>query len=199
LEGKRAASGCSQPCLEHAGELRGAGWRKSTGRALFPCFGIPLAFIIISVVRSPKHQRRCDMDEIHLTITAILFITVCFAGTAAADKNSDRTTYDILNQTWNIDAWDDSSDITYSVMTIIEDVDYLNSDREDLIFNPTNAMFDRADFYFKGNINNGTLPEDESLPITLVLSAVILGSMGITLFVWFLDKRKYYRFYIIPS
>ena len=139
------------------------------------------------------------MDKNHLTITASLLITVCFVGTTAADKNYDRTTYDILNQTWNIGALDDSRGSTYSVMTIIGNVDYLNSNREDLIFNPTNAMFDRTDFYFKGNITNGTLPDDESLPITLVLSAVILGSLGITLFVWFLDKHKGCRFYIIPS
>jgi hypothetical protein len=120
------------------------------------------------------------MDKIHLTIIASLLITVCFVGTTAADKNHDRTTNNILNQTWNIG-----------------DAYYLNSYREDLIFNPTNAMFDRQYIYLNGNITNGKLPDNETLPIPLVLFAVILGSLGITLFVWYLDKRC--GFYIISS
>jgi len=115
------------------------------------------------------------MDKIHLTITASLLITMCFVGNTAIEKNHDRTADNIFHQTWNIG-----------------DMDYLNRDRDYLIFNPTNTMFDRQYIYFSGSFANGKLPDDETFPIPLVLSAVILGSIGITLFVWFLDKR--YRF-----
>jgi hypothetical protein len=54
-----------------------------------------------------------------------------------------------------------------------------------LIFNSTNVMFDRPDFHFQGDIINGTLPDDETLPITLVLSAVILVKRTISLIHFF--------------
>lgn len=88
------------------------------------------------------------------------------------------------------DTWNSSYNSSNGNLTIYGDI--LNGGGENInfTFDPTNVVFGRTDFYYQGTETSGILQDVDTLTVTPVPSAIILGSLGLTFSGWLLHKRK---------
>lgn len=133
------------------------------------------------------------------TILVLVVSLFSIANIAAADGYYNTKTYDVYNQTWNVDAWGNGGESIYSGLTLNADKNqsllrtdwnyFFDSYSEDLICKPKKVIFNKTDFNFQENINIGTIPDDET-SLVVPLLVFILGSLGLTFSVWILNRRR---------
>ena len=133
------------------------------------------------------------------TILVLVVFLFSIANIAAADGYYNTTTYDVYNQTWNVDALGNGGESVYSGLTLNADENqsllktdwnyFFDSYSEDLICKPKKEMFNKTDFNFQKDIYTGAIPDDET-SLVVPLLVFILGSLGLTFSVWILNRRR---------